>query len=288
MQVTGVPPADDYSPGFANVEGPVWIDGSLYFSHIKGGNNPPPSRILKLTGSDVSVFLPEAGTNGLAVGPDGKLYGARHSDGAIAQIDLTTPTMSTQVAFEYGDPTKARFNSPNDLAIRSDGNIYFSDPDYQAPAEKPQAQTRVYRVSPTKEVSVVDGNLGNPNGVTLSLEGDALFVTASGGLRHYPVNADGTTGSGTVIAPSIAGDGMGIDCAGHIYATNGQEVVILDVTAAPAMATVVDTIPVTVPNGGSLTNVAFGGPERKTLYITFLGSTPGLFKIDLAVPGMPY
>ena len=69
-----------------------------------------------------------------------------------------------------------RFNSPNDLTVRSDGTIYFTDPDFQAPSPRPQAMTRVYRLPPgATEPIVVDATLSNPNGITLSLD-EALPV----------------------------------------------------------------------------------------------------------------
>ena len=83
-RVAGVPSA--FGPNAtSNLEGPVWIDGSLYASHIQeGGQNPPPSRILKITGTMEEEFVPMAGTNGLAVNAMGNIVGARHSTGDVA------------------------------------------------------------------------------------------------------------------------------------------------------------------------------------------------------------
>src|SRR5262249_31280568 len=136
-RVTGVPIVDSFNNNgndFTNVEGPVWIGGALYLSEFPGSPNPPPSRVLKVTSAGVvTVAIATSGTNGLAVAADGTLYGAVHKDGSISKFDLSTGT-ATPVAGMYSN---ARFNSPNDLAIRSDGNIYFSDPDYQAPSARP-------------------------------------------------------------------------------------------------------------------------------------------------------
>lgn len=296
-QVASVPPSDGYvTKGFYNIEGPVWLGDSLYLSQINGGTNVPPARILKLTGDSVSVFLAEAGTGGLAVGPDGKLYGARHTEGSIVRIDPAT----SEVTALAGLYESKRFNSPNDLAVRSDGNLYFSDPTYQAPlcTEQmpcdPEIQgqgspnTRVYRLEAgTNAVSVVDDQLLEPNGVTLSLDENTLFVTANSGaqggkLFGYTLDASGAVTASTKLSDSVGGDGMVIDCAGNLYIASESEVVILDPTGTTEITRV------SVPASGTLTNLAFGGPEQKTLFITFLGNTGGLYKVDLAIPGRPY
>jgi gluconolactonase len=269
----------------SNVEGPVWIDGSLYVSHIQEGvAAPPPARILKITGTTAEEFLLDAGTNGLAVNAMGNIVGARHTTGDIATLNLGTKAF-TPVAGQY---MSARFNSPNDLAIRRDGNIYFSDPDFQAPSSRPQNQTRVYRVSPTGMVSVVDANLSNPNGVTLSLDENTLYVATSGNTYRYPVMADGSVGSGTMMNGVPGSDGMVIDCAGNLYLTdgNGHRVVVVTSTGGA-----VGTISMGIPNEANPTNVAFGGADRRRLYITTRGSGAngaGLYYIDLNLPGYPY
>jgi gluconolactonase len=184
-----------------------------------------------------------------------------------------------------------RFNSPNDLAIRSDGTIYFSDPDYQAPNPRPQMATRVYRVAPgTNAVSVVDSTLTQPNGVTLSLDESTLYVSSNNGIHKYPVMADGSTGPGAVFPQSpnanLNVDGMAIDCAGNLYGAviGTGNVVVLSPTGAQIGSLLA------VTSMANLTNVAFGGPDHKTLYVTTQGSSghQGLFQIILSIPGMPY
>jgi gluconolactonase len=283
-RVAGVP--SQFGQGSSsNVEGPVWIDGSLYVSHIQEGvTPPPPARILKVTGTTAEEFLLDAGTNGLAVDAMGNIVGARHTTGDIATLNLTTKTF-TPIAGQY---MNARFNSPNDLAIRRDGNIYFSDPDFQAPSSRPQSQTRVYRVSPAGMVSVVDANLSNPNGVTLSLDENTLFVATSGNVYRYPVMADGSVGTGAMMNGVPGSDGMVFDCAGNLYLTdgNGHRVVVVTSTGGA-----VGTISMGIPNEANPTNVAFGGTDRRRLFITTRGSGAngaGLYYIDLNIPGMPY
>jgi gluconolactonase len=245
---------------------------------------PPPARILKITGTTAEEFLLDAGTNGLAVNAMGNIVGARHTTGDIATLNLGTKAF-TPIAGQY---MNARFNSPNDLAIRRDGNIYFSDPDFQAPSSRPQNQTRVYRVNPSGMVSVVDANLSNPNGVTLSLDENTLFVATSGNTYRYPLMADGSVGTGMMMNGVPGSDGMVMDCAGNLYLTdgNGHRVVVVTSTGGS-----VGTISMGIPNEANPTNVAFGGNDRRRLYITTRGSGAngaGLYYIDLNHPGLPY
>ena len=153
-EVAGAPPADTFNKdAWTNVEGPVWIKDSLYFSEMTNGTPIPPSRIVKIgPGGAVSVLTADGGSNGLAVDGAGNLLAARHQDGSISQIALSGGAATPLVSMYMG----VRFNSPNDLAIRSDGTIYFSDPSYQNSAN-PQMATRLYRVTPppTRTVSVV-------------------------------------------------------------------------------------------------------------------------------------
>lgn len=276
----GVPPSGFGSGSSSNVEGAVWLDGSLYVSHIQEGvTAPPPARILKITGDTVEEFLRDSGSNGLAIAPDGRrLVAARHTTGSLSFLDLGPKTFSP-LTEEYMD---ARFDSPNDVAVRSDGNVYFTDPDYQAPNPRPQSSTRVYRVEPGGAVSVVDGTLGQPNGVTLSPDEDLLYVSSQSGIRRYPVNPDGSTGTGASFGTGGSSDGMVVDCAGNLYLTSNRDVVILDPSGAE-----VTRLMNAVPDGSSTTNVAFGGTNRQRLFITARANA-GLWYVDMNVPGFPY
>ena len=283
-RVTGLPGPFGQTSS-SNVEGPVWISGSLYVSHIQEGvANPPPARILKITGTTSTEFLLDAGTNGLAVNAMGNLVGARHTTGDVAILNLTTKVF-TPVAGQYRG---ARFNSPNDLAMRRDGNIYFSDPNFHAASQNPQPQTRVYRIDPQGQVSIVDASRNNPNGVTLSLDESTLYVATSGNVFRYAVMNDGTVGTGTQWNGVPGSDGMVLDCAGNLYLTdgNGHRVVVI----SPA-GTMVGAISNGIPSQAFPTNVAFGGDDHRRLYITTRGAGAdgaGLYYVDLNLPGMPY
>jgi gluconolactonase len=292
----GIPPSDGF--GGENLEGPVWIDGALYASEIRFFPQPNPGRILKIDASGVpSLFIPqqmggaEPGTNGLAVDSQGRLFGAVQKDGSISRFDLANPAATpVPIASTFNG---IRFNSPNDLALRSDGNIYFSDPNYQAPSMVPQPEERVYRIDPSgvvtalsRSIDVPSGDprfalprIDKPNGVTLSKDENALYVGGTGGLYKFTVMTDGSVAGGTRLNAINGGvDGMGKDCAGNLYVTNGQSVAVLGPN---------DMSLGSISAGANVTNVAFGGAESKTLFITSL-QPAALRRVELNVPGYPY
>ena len=281
-KVAGAPPNDSFNMNnWTNVEGPVWIKDSLYFSEMTGSNMIPPARILKLSGGTVSVVSADSGSNGLAVDGSGNLIAAVHKDGSLSQIALpggaATPIVSTY--------NSKRFTSPNDLAIRSDGTIYFSDPQYQNNAN-PQMGERLYRVTPppTRTVSVIADAPSTPNGVTLSPDEKTLYVSGSG-LKKFTVMTDGSVGAGSDFVASSGGDGMAVDCLGNVYVTGNNTAVVRVYSPAGSLLTTIQT-----DNSGNTTNVAFGGTDHKTLYITAQGTEGqrGVFSIAVSVPGFPY
>lgn len=278
VPVAGVPVDDGFVSGFGIVEGPVWARDALYVSHF-GGGPTPASRIYRLDATGVvTIAASSAGTNGLALAPDGRLHGARHSDGSISVFDWAdldaapTPIVSTYLG--------ARFDSPNDLTFRSDGALYFTDPDWQAPTTRPQAATRAYALPRGGVATPIDGAPARPNGITLSRDERTLFISGTDGLRRFDLAADGSIAAGPFDVPAVSGglDGLGLDCAGNLYVTGNDRVVILD----SALARIGELGAV------GATNVAFGGADGRTLFVTRLGTPPGLLSASLNVPGLPY
>ncbi|HXJ23682.1 MAG TPA: SMP-30/gluconolactonase/LRE family protein, partial [Polyangia bacterium] len=304
-RITGAPPSDAFNNSgndFTNVEGPVWIGNALYFSEMLGNPNPPPARILKIDSSDtVSMFYPasgaggDSGSNGLAVDRQGHLLSANHAVGGIVAFDVSTQTkISPPVISSYNGK---RFDSPNDLTVRSDGTIYFTDPSFQAPSPAPQSVTGVYMVPPGSSTATqILSSLSNPNGVALSLDEHTLYVGHGGGVYSYPVNSDGTIGmTATHVDASTldnnATDGMAVDCAGDLYVVrvNQKDIDVVSFGSNPGGAgTHLGSI-TNVPGNGQLTNIAFGGSDHKTLYITAQGSGTqrGVFKLAMPIAGMP-
>jgi gluconolactonase len=285
LRVEGVPPPDafnDDNRDFTNIEGAVWLGDALYVSEINPGraaaNQPPPARVLRISESgEVTVAIPpDSGTNGMALSPTGELVGAVHKDGSISQLSLSGGPAIPLVTQFMG----RRFDSPNDLTFHRNGTLYFTDPDYQAPTPRPQVATRAYRVAPGKEPVVIE-ELVQPNGITLSKNQDFLYV-GGGALRRYPVLADGSLGAGESFAGGGSTDGMVIDCADNLYVA-ADGVRVFD-AAGRALGNIV------VSDLAQVTNVAFGGADHQTLFMTGQGSgsKKGLFKLNVKVPGFPY
>lgn len=274
---------------FFILEGPVWVGDALYFSEIGQGNVSQINRFT-LSGNLERGVFPSTGSNGLALDGDGNLVLAAHDVGGISRLTLPGG------AIARGNQTRngQRFNSPNDLVIRNDGNIYFTDPDFQSPGGRIQGGTFVYRVAPplgSGEVTVIEEGLNNPNGITLSPDGNRLYVAGGSTLREYALDGTGVPTFVGDIENNSNGfngpDGMGVDCAGNIYATlNGAGVVLVYSPSGERLGSIGNG----AFGGQGVTNVAFGGPNRTTLFITtFSGNgNTGLFSVELNIPGLPY
>jgi gluconolactonase len=256
--------------GMTFTEGAVWFAerNTLFFSDIVTG----AGRIMSFSpGGMCQEFIANAGTNGLVVAPDGNLLAARHGDQTLTLFDLMTRQPTVLVADNGG----LSFNSPNDIAVRSDGNLYFTDPTYLLAGRMSEQPARAYRRDPSGALSVIDQN-GNTNGVTLSPDETQLYLSHLGNPNNilvFDVDASGALANSRQFA-NVGSDGMGIDCAGNLYVTQGGVRVyspdgnLIGTIAAPGAA-----------------NLAFGGPERRTLYIT---ATTSLLAVELAIPGLPY
>jgi gluconolactonase len=272
---------DHVKDGFVFVEGPVWSAslGAFFFSEMDfdhQGKNGPPATIHKLVlPSSVEPFITSSGSNGLAIDDQG-LIACTHDTQTLSRFDLSTKARSVFVADYQGK----HFNSPNDVAVHSAGYVYFTDPDWQL-AERPNETgvTGVYLRKPTGEVVLIDGGLSRPNGVSLSPDETRLYVgSASGVVQWYPVLADGTVGARQALAEVKEPDGMGVDCAGRLYVASHSAGELVVLSPEGQTLSIIKVAP-------RVTNVAFGGADRKTLLITAGG---GLYSLHSDTPGFPY
>ena len=259
-------------------EGPVWIKDALYFSDFTFGPGFP-SRIRKLDAAgQVSTVIEDSGSNGLAVDNDGNILAATHKYKSVSRYTLDGKR--SEVVGKYQGNV---FNSPNDMAMARDGTLYFSDPDFQrAAAPGGQDRTRVYRVAADGGVTVVDDTLVNPNGVSLSPDGDVLYVNGMVGdhgvLRAYAI-VDGMPQKGRDLVARLGiPDGMAVDCHGNIYVTEHTDQRLRVFTPQGKQIA-------TIKVDANVTNAAFGGAGGKTLYITGAGS---IWTLELDVTGSPY
>src|SRR5690606_14730474 len=139
-------------------------------------------------GGAFEVFIPGAGTNGLALAPGNRLIAASQAAAGVVSFDLTDPSATpTDVARMYEG---AAFNSPNDVAVRSDGLVYFSDPNYNCGNCTTQPINGVYRVPSGGSPLLATDEIQTPNGVTLSPDESILYISGSA-LEAFPVMGDG-------------------------------------------------------------------------------------------------
>lgn len=263
--------------GFNWSEGPVWKDGAVLFSDV-------PENIVyqwKPGETKATVFLKpsgltkptegfrEQGSNGLAVDKKGQLILCQHGDRRIAR--LVGDGKFETIADRYDGK---RFNSPNDLAIRSNGDIYFTDPPYglEKLNDSPLKElpfNGVYRVTPEGKVTLLTKEISFPNGIAFSPDEKVLYVTNSKDIhiRAYDVQPDGSITNGrmffdatTVKAPGRKGscDGLKVDAKGNVWATGPGGVLVIS--------------PEGKYLGGILTGQATGncawGDDGSTLYMT--------------------
>jgi gluconolactonase len=274
--------------GFNFTEGPVWVAGSGYllFSDMQdasGAQGVQASSIWRFTPPDTfDEFIPDAGSNGLAVTPDGsRIIAATHDQRTVSTYALPDRTRGVLAADYQGH----HFNSPNDVTIAADGTVYFTDPNFQRGnrADELGGVTGVYRVR-DGVVDLIDGTLNQPNGIALSPDGTTLYVGGLGDneIFAYPVGADGSIGARRSFAALTSPDGVGIDCAGNLYWASYNEgrvhVIAPDGTEIGVITAGLNT-----------TNVAFGGPDGQTLFITS-GTTGnfGIYSVHLNLAGHPY
>jgi len=274
--------------GFSFLEGPVWIagQGRLLVSDLgpaTGAQQVQPSTIHRLDpGAAAEPFVVAAGSNGLALSPDGeRIIAATHDNRAVSAFRLSDAARTVVAANYQG----RAFNSPNDVTVRADGVVYFTDPNFQRGRRSDEmgGRTGVFRVV-DGQVALVDDTVRQPNGIALSPDGRTLYVGAYGEnlIYAYAVRPDGSTGARTVFAAIGSPDGATVDCAGNVYWVSHNEGRVH--VFSPS-----GTEHGTISAGAEATNAAFGGPDRRTLYIT-AGRTGdyGISGIPLGVPGYPY
>jgi len=259
--------------GFEFTEGPVWYEEQLLFSDI-------PANTVYRWGPDAGTeaFMEPSGhANGLAVDSSGRLLLAQH-DGAVAR--RAEDGALTVLAESYGGK---RLNSPNDLTVASDGTIYFTDPPYGIDeADRELSFSGVYRLSPDGELSLLTKEFSRPNGIVLSPDESTLYVNDSEEtiIRAYDVTESGGIENGRRFAapsdPDADGttDGMKVDREGHLYTTGPGGVWVYAPDGSRVARIAVPKAP---------TNVAFGGQDRTTLYIT---ARPHVYRVSVNVPGV--
>lgn len=270
-----------------------WLEGPAYFpaGRYLVYSDIPNDRMMRWDETDgsVSVFRqPCHYTNGHTVDREGRLVSCEHQARCVTRTehDGTRTVLVDRIA-------GARFNSPNDVVVKSDGTLWFSDPtygidtDYEGDAAPSEiGASHVYRCDPARgECMAVTSDFVRPNGLAFSPDERLLYIADTGvshvpgGPRHirrFTVGGDGRTlAGGDVFATCSAGvfDGLRIDTAGNLWtsAADGVHCYAHDGTLLGKIA---------VPE--VVANLCFGGPKRNRLFIC---ATTSLFSIFVRVQG---
>jgi len=273
-------------------EGCRWAEGPAYFpaGRYLVWSDVPNDRMLRYdeTSEAVSVFRAPSGySNGNTVDRRGRLVTCEHGTRRVTRTEHDG-TVTVLASHCQGK----RFNSPNDVVVKSDGSIWFTDPaygidsDYEGhKADSEIGGCHVYRIDPhSGDVSVMADDFVRPNGLAFSPDERLLYVADTGathvadGPRHirvFDVNQDGRLSGGRIFATCTSGlfDGFRLDEAGRIWTSAGDGVHCY----APD-GTLIGKI--LVPE--AVANVVFGGVKRNRLFIC---ATTSLYAILLPVNG---
>ncbi|MBM7172608.1 SMP-30/gluconolactonase/LRE family protein [Streptomyces sp. G44] len=265
-------------------EGPVYLPAwrQLIWSDI------PNDRMLRWdeeTGA-VSVFRRQAGhSNGNTLDREGRLISCEQGN---RRVTRTEPDGTVTVLADRYDGK--RLNSPNDAVVRSDGSVWFSDPDFGITsdyegfrAERELDGLNVYRIDPdTGEVRLVADCFGAPNGLVFSPDERQLYVsdTRARVIRVFDVREDGTLSDGEVFARTADGagsfDNLRFDDGGRLWAAAMEG----GVHCYDPDGTLIGRLNIPEP----VSNIAFGGPKNNRLFIT---ATTSLYSVVMGVTGLP-
>ena len=268
------------------LEGPAWFAAGRYLLL----SDIPNDRMLRWdeTSGVVSEFRkPANNSNGNTVDREGRLVTCEHLTRRVTRTEVDGSITVIADSFEG-----KRLNSPNDVVVRSDGSIWFTDPDYgiisDYEGERQEAEIggcHVYRVDPASGgVTKVAGDFVKPNGLAFSPDEKRLYVAdtgashVAGGPRHiraFDVADDGTLSGGAVLAECSSGlfDGFRVDRQGRIWTSAGDGVHCIEPDGHLIGK-------IRIPEG--VANVEFGGARKNRLFIC---GTTSLYSAYLTVNG---
>ena len=258
--------------GFDFTEGPTCdAQGTVFFT------DQPNDRILKWSrAGGLSTFLQPAGrANGMYFDARGHLIAC-----ADEKNELWSIAPDGTVSVLVGEYDGKRLNGPNDVWVRPDGALYFTDPFYQRSwwthDTMPQDGQHVYFLSADRRQLVrVTDDLEKPNGIIGTPDGRMLYVAdiLAGKTYRYDIAPDGSL-TGKTLAANQGSDGMTLDSEGNLFLT-GEGVVVFDCAGRQ-----IERIP--IPDERWTANVSFGGKDRQMLFIT---ASSGLYGVPTRVRG---
>lgn len=268
-----------------------WAEGPVYFpaGRYLVWSDIPNDRMLRFDecSASISTFRHPCGnSNGNTVDRQGRLVTCEHGGRRVARTEIDGSVTTLAECYRG-----KRLNSPNDVVVRSDDSIWFTDPTYGIDSDyegnkspREQAGNYVYRLDPaTGALDIVADSFEQPNGIAFSPDERELYIVDTGRshradgpqhIRKFSVNGSKLT-DGRVFAVSTAGffDGLRLDSEGRIWTSAGD-----GVHCYHPDGTLIGKI--LVPE--VVSNVCFGGPKRNYLYIC---GTTSLYGVRLAVNG---
>ncbi len=239
-----------------SLEGPVWVasQNALYYCVVAGVLGMGRIDKYDPATNQIAPFVTGVDVAGLALTPQGLIVAASFDSRNLTTFD---PVTGTRTSLPNSDRFNGQpLNQTNDLVVRSDGNIYFTDTNYRQDGRPGQDTTAYYRYSADQQLTRLGAGPfpgSNPNGIALSPDGHFLYVAFSEGGPTRRQELDGTGGpiGMPVVFTNLPSDGLAVDCAGNVYLSTAGAIRVF----APNG---LDLGTITVPGGGTR-NSAFGG-----------------------------
>ena len=272
--------AERLGSGCQFTEGPLWnaAAGYLLFSDI-------PANQIKQWSPDSGITnfrSPSGSSNGLTYDKQGRLIACEHGNRRVSRTEADGTIVP--IAAHYNGK---RLNSPNDVVVKSDGSIYFTDPPYGIMADDGEIKGQelgfqgVYRLSAdNRTLTLLADDFDRPNGICFSPDESVLYIddTARMHIRAFDLQPDGTLGNGRVFAEESGEngvpDGIKVDVRGNLYATGPGGVWIFN--PAGKHLGIIEIPEITA-------NLAWGGGDWKSLFIT---ASTSIYRVECKVSGI--
>jgi gluconolactonase len=254
-----------------------WCEGPAYFAAGRYliWSDIPNDRVMRwdeMNGEVSALQYPALNQNGHTVDHQGRMVSCEHGGRAVSRIEFDGSRTVLADSFDG-----KRLNSPNDVVVKSDGTIWFTDPSYGIDSEYEGDATpseigarNVYRIDDAGNVTLIIDDMKQPNGLAFSVDETLLYVADTGRthfpdcapvIRSYPVNADGASvGAGTTVCECDNGlyDGFRIDTKGNIWSSAADGVHCYSADGKLLGKILIDEV---------VANICFGGPKRNRLFI---------------------